>query len=80
MVERIFKMSKPYKKDDQLGKVRKRAKIRNRYNQLPHLNQDATWENDKHTIIYYKRELRGQPFPKFPAGDHKASINRLVKA
>ena len=42
MVEIIYKMSKPYKKDDQLGKVRKRANIRNPYNQVPHLTQDTT--------------------------------------
>ena len=63
MVEIIYKMSKPYKNDDQLGKVGKRAKIRNRYNQVPHLTQDTTWESDKHTIRHHKQEPRGQPFP-----------------
>ena len=28
-------------------KVRKKAKIRNRYNQVPHLTQDTIWESDK---------------------------------
>ena len=28
-------------------KVRKNAKIMNRYNQVPHLNQDIEWESDK---------------------------------
>ena len=28
-------------------KVRKNAKIRNRYNQVPHLIQDIEWESDK---------------------------------
>ena len=28
-------------------KVRKKAKIRNQYNQLPHLLQDIIWESDK---------------------------------
>ena len=41
-------------------KVRKRAKIRNRYNQAPHLIQ---WESDNVTIRHHKREPRGQPFP-----------------
>ena len=27
--------------------VRNEAKIRNRYNQVPHLTQDTTWESDK---------------------------------
>ena len=31
-------------------KVRKAAKIRNRYNKVPHLTQDTTWESDKNTI------------------------------
>ena len=53
-------------------KVRKVAKVRNRYNQVPHLTQDTTWESDKNTIKYHKQEPRGQPFP---AGDHKAAMN-----
>ena len=28
-------------------KVRKKAKIRNRYNQVPHLIRDTIWESDK---------------------------------
>ena len=28
-------------------KVRKLAKIRNRYAQVPHLTKDTTWENEK---------------------------------
>ena len=28
-------------------KVRKAAKIKYRYNQVPHLTQDTTWESDK---------------------------------
>ena len=33
-------------------KQRKKAKIKNRYNQAPHLTQDTTWECEKtkHTI------------------------------
>ena len=26
------------------------AKIRNRYNQVPHLTQDTTWKSDKYTV------------------------------
>ena len=43
--------------------VRKKTKIRNRYNQVPHLTQDTTWESDKITIRHHKQEPRGQPFP-----------------
>ena len=35
-------------------KVRKAAKIRNQYNQVPHLTQDTTWESDKYTIKHHK--------------------------
>ena len=34
----------------------KRAKIRNRYNQAPHLTQDTTWESDKNTIKQHIQE------------------------
>ena len=44
-------------------KVRKATKIRNQYNEVPHLTQDTTWESDKNTIKHYNREPRGQPFP-----------------
>ena len=43
--------------------VQKRAKISNRYNQVPHLTQDTTWESNKLAIGHHKRESRGQPFP-----------------
>ena len=41
--------------------VGKGAKIRNRYNQVPHLTQDTNGEvtHSRH----HKRESRGQPFP-----------------
>ena len=39
-----------------LIKVRKAAKIRNRYNQVPHLTQDTTWERDKNTNITNKSQ------------------------
>ena len=32
------------------NKVRKTAKIKNRYNQVPHLTQDNIWESNKITI------------------------------
>ena len=37
----------------------KKAKIRNTYNQIPHLTQDTKWESDKNTRnITYKRAKR----------------------
>ena len=44
-------------------KVRKAAKISNRYIQVPHQTQDSTWESDKNTIKHHRQEPRGQPFP-----------------
>ena len=52
-------------------KVRKRAKIRNLYNQAPHLPQDTNGKvtTSQVDITYESREV----IP-FPAGDHKAPI------
>ena len=54
-------------------KVRKLAKIRNRYNQAPHLTQDT---NEKVTTSQLDITNESQEVSLFPAGDHKASINR----
>ena len=54
-------------------KVRKMAKIRKRYNQVPHLTQNTTWENNKNTINITNKS---QEVSLFPAGDHKAAMNR----
>ena len=51
-------------------KVRKVAKISNRYNQVPHLTQDTTWESDKNTI---KQGPRGQYFAQ------KVTIRQQLK-
>ena len=54
-------------------KVRKTAKIKNRYNQVPHLTQDTTWESNKTTINITNKSQEVSPFS---AGDHKAAMNR----
>ena len=53
-------------------KVRKRAKIGNRYNQAPHLTQDT---NGKVTTSQLDITNKSQEVSPFPAGNHKASIN-----
>ena len=58
------------------GESKKKSKIRNRYNQVPHMTEDITWESDIHTIRHHKREPRVSPYP---AGEHKASINRRAR-
>ena len=43
-------------------RVRKLAKIRNSYNQVPHLTKDTTWESDKNNKTSQtkaKRSARG---------------------
>ena len=50
-------------------KVRNTAKIRNRYNKVPHLTQETTWESKK--IKHHHQEVS-----PFPAGGHKTAINR----
>ena len=40
------------------GQSKKVDKIRNRYNQGPHLTKDTTWESDKNTIKDDKREYK----------------------
>ena len=55
--------------------ARKKAKIRNQYNQATHLlTQDTAWESDKNTIKHHIQE--SQEVSPFPAGDHKAAMNR----
>ena len=57
-------------------KVSKGAKIRNRYNQVPHLTQDT---NGKVTNSQIDTPNESQEVSPFPAGDHKAHINRSAQ-
>ena len=57
-------------------KVSKVAKIRNRYNQVPHLTQDTNLESDKLTEDTTNESQEVSPFP---AGDHEAHINRRAQ-
>ena len=56
--------------------VSKGAKIRNRYNQVPHLTQDT---NGRVTNSQLDTTNESQEVSPFPAGDHKAHINRHVQ-
>ena len=56
-----------------LMRVRKTAKIRNQYNQLPYLTQDTTWEVTKSQLDTTNKR---QEISHFPAGDRKAAMNR----
>ena len=57
-------------------KGKKWDKIRNRYNQAPHLTQDT---NGKVTTSQLDITNESQEVSPFPAGDHKASINRRAQ-
>ena len=59
--------------DHSVTKYEKVAKIRNPYSRVPHLTQDTTWESDKNTI---KIANESQEISSFPAGGHKAAMNR----
>ena len=54
-------------------KVKKKAKIRNRYNQAPHPTQ-GKWQNTIKHHIQESHEVG--PFPAFPAYYHRATMNR----
>ena len=53
--------------------VSKGAKIRNRYDQVPHMTQDT---NGKVTNLQLDTTNDSQEVSPFPAGDHKVHINR----
>ena len=57
-------------------KVSKGAKIRNRYNQVPHLTQDT---KGKVTNSQLDTTNESQEVSPFPAGDPKAHINRRAQ-
>ena len=57
-------------------KVSEGAKIRNRYNQVPHLTQDT---NGKVTNSQLDTTNESQEVSPFPARDHKAHINRRAQ-
>ena len=56
--------------------VSKGAKNRNRYNQVPHLTQDTNW---KVTNSQLDTTIESKEVSPFPAGDHKAQINRRAQ-
>ena len=56
--------------------VSKGAKIRNQYNQVPYPTQDT---NGKVTNSDLDTKNEGQEVSPFPAGDHKAHINRRAQ-
>ena len=58
----------------QNDEVSKKAKIRNRYSQVPNLTEDTTWKSDKNTREPHIQESK--EVSPFPADDRKAAMNR----
>ena len=56
--------------------VSKCAKIRNRYNQVPHLTQDTNGNVTNSQLDTTNESQEGSPFP---AGGHNAHINRRAQ-
>ena len=73
--KKLFSISYMLNSKNGVFKVRKRAKIRNRYNQAPHLTQDTNGKVTSQLDITNE----SQEVSPFPAGDHKASINRRTR-
>ena len=59
-----------------MSRVSKGAKIRNRYNQVPHLTSDT---NGKVTNSQLDTTNENQEVSPFSAGDPKAQINRRAQ-
>ena len=53
--------------------VKRKVKIRTRYNRVAHLAPDTIWESDKNTRKHNTQE--SQEASPFPADDHKAERN-----
>ena len=54
------------------NEVRKTARIRNQYSQVPHLSQDTKWESNK---IILNITNKSQEVSPFLPGDHKTAMN-----
>ena len=61
---------------NQIFKVSKGVKIRNRYNQVPHLTQDT---NGKVTNSQVDTTNKSQEISPFSAGDHKVHVQRRAQ-
>ena len=66
----------PYQIKNKKIESKKGDRIKNRYNQAPYLTQDT---NEKVTDSQLDITNESQEVSSFPAGDHKASINRRAR-
>ena len=75
-IERVVHTSTPSFKGQNWLKVSMGAKIRNRYNQAPHLTQDTNGTAITSQLDITKENQEVSPFQ---AGYHKALINNMGK-
>ena len=66
----------PVQQDDAVLEVRERAKIRNKYHPVQHMTQNT---KGKVTKSQYDITNESQEVNPFPAGDHKATLNRRTR-
>ena len=60
-----------------MHKVSKKAKIRNQYNQVPHLTQDTTLKSDENIRkLHIQASQEVSPFPA--GGGYKAAMNSMA--
>ena len=71
-----FRAATQHRPNTLIIKVSKDAKIKNRYNQVPHLTQDT---NGKVTNSQLDTTNESQEVSPFPAGDRKAQKIRHVQ-
>ena len=60
--------------ENKLINVKNKAKIRNRYYQVPHLTRDTIWESDENIRKHHTQDY--QEVSPFSAGDHNVAMNR----
>ena len=65
-----------FKHREKESKARKTAKIRNRYNQIPHLTRDTNGKVTNPQLFITNESQEAIPFR---ADDHKASLNRHAR-
>ena len=73
LLMKLVQINSPPAENTSCNKVSKKAQIRNRYNQVPYLTKDTTWESDKTQKHHTQESQEASPFA---AGDHKAAMNR----
>ena len=70
---RVYRAATQHRQNNSDNKSKKGGKDQNRYDQAQHLTQDINGKVTTSQIDFTNESQEASPFP---AGDHKASINR----